>query len=190
MLVRCWCPGASAGAGAGVWLAVLLCPPPDESRWVRVSVTCSPDCHPPLAVRAVANPRRPRWVCGCHLHRPCSCQPGCLHAYSPACMPACPFACSLLTRTHPRPRSHAHTHTCACMHDLQVGGDSGWLTCPLCSQEIWARMYPPHTRGPQQSPSKAESRNTTVENGTSAGCNHSRSVIDPGDTYDVRKLHS
>ena len=36
-------------------------------------------------------------------------------------------------------------------------------------------------------PARLVSRNATVENGTSAGCNHSRSVIDPGDTYDVRK---
>ena len=36
-------------------------------------------------------------------------------------------------------------------------------------------------------PARPVSRNATVENGTSAGCNHSRSVIDPGDTYDVRK---
>jgi len=30
------------------------------------------------------------------------------------------------------------------------GGDSAGLTCPLCPQEIWAGMYPPHTKGPRE----------------------------------------
>ena len=90
---------------------------PDESRWVCVGVACSPDCHPPVAFWAVANPHRPFWVCNPHHHRPRSCLPGCLDAYSPACMPAGPFACSLLTCTHPRMQApmHAGTHACACM---------------------------------------------------------------------------
>ena len=29
------------------------------------------------------------------------------------------------------------------------GGDSAGLTCPLCGQEIWAGMYPPHAKGPR-----------------------------------------
>ena len=30
------------------------------------------------------------------------------------------------------------------------GGDSARLTCPLCPQEIWAGIYPPHTKGPRE----------------------------------------
>ena len=30
------------------------------------------------------------------------------------------------------------------------GGDSTRLTCPLCPQEIWAGMHPPHTKEPRE----------------------------------------
>ena len=118
------CPAVSCGAGAVLVCRcrsvhgslVLISPPPDEPRQIRISVAYSLKYHPPVAVWAVANPRMPHWVCGRHLHHPRSCPLSCLHAHSPACMLACPFACSLLAGTHLRPRLHAGTHARTCMH--------------------------------------------------------------------------
>ena len=49
-------------------------------------------------------------------------------------------------------RSHTPTHhgQPAVHAQLAQGGDSTGLTCPLCPQELWARMYPPHTKGPRE----------------------------------------
>ena len=134
VLVRCWCQfagagacagacacaGAGAGAGAGAWLAVLLCPPPDESRQVRVSVTCSPDCHSLMAVWAVANPlglRLPPPPPSFMSARLLACLLACLHARLPVRMltahmhaPTPALACM-----QPRSCSHARTHAFARM---------------------------------------------------------------------------
>ena len=45
---------------------------------------------------------------------------------------------------------------------LASGEDSARLTCPLCSQEIWAGMYPPHTRGPEETKISWEHRGKLV----------------------------
>ena len=45
---------------------------------------------------------------------------------------------------------------------LAHGGDSARLTCPLCYQEIWAGMYPPHTRGPEETKISWEHRGKLV----------------------------
>ena len=107
VLVRCWCPGA----GAGAWLAVLLCPPPDESRRVRGKCDMQSGLLP--AGGGLGSGKSTQAPSGLQLPPP---HVSCLHAYSPACMPVCLFACSLLTCTHPRPRLHAHTHTHARTH--------------------------------------------------------------------------
>ena len=124
----CRCAGAGAGAYGSL---VLICPPSDESCQVCVSVACSPNCHLPVAVRAVANPRRPPLGLRPPPPPPSACMPtalACLHAPGPLPVhmltarrhaPKPTLACTTtptLACTHPRPCLHACTHARAHMH--------------------------------------------------------------------------
>ena len=52
-------------------------------------------------------------------------------------------------RASPRPPASAPSRPPA-SQPAPHGGDSVGLTCPFCLQEIWAGMYPPHTKGPRE----------------------------------------